>query len=300
MEPWLLFTFGAATAQTARFMLQKQLKTAGLSNGGATFARFVYSAPLVGLGLWLYTSATGHAPPALNARFWTFAVTGGLAQILATICVVALFSYRNFAVGITFKKSEVILTALAGFLVLGERLNSVGALAIGLGLIGVLLLSDPPGGSGHLLRRVANPAAGLGILSGVFFAVSAVGYSGATRALGEEDLVLRAALTLFWATAVQTLVLGAWLRWREPGEIMRVFSVWRVSALVGLTSMIGSFCWFSAFALQNVAYVFAVGQIEVILSIAATALFFREPISGREYGGMAVLTASILILVLAL
>ena len=67
-----------------------------------------------------------------------------------------------------------------------------------------------------------------------------------------------------------------------------------------MASMAGSFCWFSAFAIQNVTYVYALGQIELILSIAASALFFKERITGREYGGMALLTAGILVLILFL
>ncbi len=297
MEPWLLFTFGAAIAQTIRFMLQKQLKTVGLSNGGATFARFVYSAPLVAVMIVIYASLSGQSFPHLSSGFWAFAVTGGIAQILATICVVAVFSYRNFAVGITLKKSEVVLTAIAGFLVLGETVSWIGGIAIGIGLAGVLILSDPPEGQGRILSRLMNPAAGLGILSGVFFAISAVGYGGATRSLETGDLILRAGFTLAWVTALQTMILGAWLLWREQGEIGRVFGACRISAPVGVTSMIGSFCWFSAFAIQNVAYVFAVGQVELIFSILASALFFKERIISREYLGIGVLAFGIILLV---
>ena len=65
-----------------------------------------------------------------------------------------------------------------------------------------------------------------------------------------------------------------------------------------LTSLGGSFCWFIAFTLQNAAYVKALGQVELLLSIAATTLFFHEKISPREWAGMAVLVGSILMLVL--
>ncbi|MHC0054416.1 hypothetical protein [Actibacterium sp. D379-3] len=40
MEFWVTVTLAAAAAvQTVRFMLQKQLKGAGLSTGGAAFSR---------------------------------------------------------------------------------------------------------------------------------------------------------------------------------------------------------------------------------------------------------------------
>ena len=49
MDAWIFLSLGAALAQTVRFMLQKQLRATRLSTGGATFARFIYSAPLVAL-----------------------------------------------------------------------------------------------------------------------------------------------------------------------------------------------------------------------------------------------------------
>ena len=199
--------------------------------------------------------------------------------------------------GITFKKTEVILTAVAGFLILGDSVSSWGAVALGIGFLGVLWLSDPPGGGGRW--RFLNRAAGLGLLSGVFFAVSAVGYRGAVLALDGGDTALRAGVSLAMVTAMQTVILGGWLTWREPGQVAAVLRNWRSAGRVGVLSMIGSFCWFAAFSLQNAAYVFAIGQIELIFSIFAAVLVFREKITPREFLGMGVITLSIVVLVAA-
>ena len=64
--------------------------------------------------------------------------------------------------------------------------------------------------------------------------------------------------------------------------------------------MAGSFCWFTAFTLQNAAYVNALGQVELILSLFASVLVFRERVSRRELAGICVLGASILGLILAI
>lgn len=298
MEAWIPITIAAAAAQTLRFMVQKHLRATALSTAGATWARFLYSAPLIAAGVWAYGSATGQAAPDVGSGFWVYAVAGGLAQILATMCVVALFGRRNFAVGITFKKTEVMLTVLVGFVVLGDRITLPGALAIGIGFVAVLWLSDPPEASGRGLRRLFNRSAAIGLLSGFLFAVSGVGYRGAVLALEGGDTGLRAGTALAFVTAAQTLGLGAWLLWREPGQAGSVLRAWRVAGLVGLFSMIGSFCWFAAFALQNAAYVFALGQVEIAFSILVATLVFRERIAGREAAGMALLTGSILLLVL--
>lgn len=297
MELWIIVTLAAAFFQTLRFMLQKHLSGLSLSAAGATFARFLYSAPLVALGVGLYLTLTGAAFPTVPASFWPYAIAGGVSQILATVFVVMLFKSRNFAVGITFKKTEVIQTVFVGLVVLGEGVSPIGFAAILLGLIGVLVLSGAPE-EAFSLRGLWNRATGLGLASGLFFAVSGVGYRGATLELASDDPFLRAGVTLALVTVMQTVLMVLWLMARERGEIRRVVSAWRMAGLVGITSMLGSFCWFTAFTLQNAAYVNALGQVELLFSIMATVFVFRERISGREGFGIVLLTGSILTLVL--
>ena len=298
MEPWVLVTLGAATAQTARFMLQKKLRGGTLSTAGSTFARFIYSAPVVVLAAFAYAQASGQRPAGLDGTFWAYAVTGGISQILATMCVVALFTQRHFAVGITFKKTEVILAALIGLVVLGEGISALSLVAILIGFAGVVALSDPPEGGVPGIGRFWNRAAGLGLLSGALFGVSGVAYRGASLSLDTGDAVLRALVTLACVTTFQTLAMAVWLAWRERGEIGRVLAAWRVAGLVGLTSMVGSFCWFLAFTLQTVALVKAVGQVEILLSVCAGWLVFGERVTRREAQGLVLLAISIVMLVL--
>lgn len=300
MEPWILITIGAASAQTFRFMLQKRLKGMALSTAGATFARFIYSAPLVAVIAISYAIATGQGAPGIPASFWPYMLAGGISQILATMCVVALFSYRNFAVGITFKKTEVLLSALFGFIILGDTFTTLTITAMLIGFAGVVLLSDQPEMSGPWHRRIFSRATALGIGAGVLFGISGNGYRGASLSLADGDVFYRAIITLAVVTAFQTLAMALWLAWRERGEIMRVMSAWRVAGLVGVTSMIGSICWFTAFTLQNAAYVNAVGQIELLFSLIIGALVFGEKVSAREWQGLLLLTLSIVMLVLLL
>ena len=300
MELWIVVTIAAAFFQTVRFMLQKLLSASALSSAGATFARFLYSAPLVVVFLALYCVATDSLLPATTLRYWLFALSGGLSQILATLCVVMLFQSRNFAVGITFKKTEVIQTALVGWVLLGESISSLGVGVIVIGLIGVLMLSETPGLGGDWWRRICNRASGLGVLSGFLFAVSGVCYRGATLELVSEDPLLRAGMTLACVTSAQLIAMALWLRLFEPGQISAVWGARRTAAWIGLTSMAGSFCWFTAFTLQTVAYVNALGQIELVFSLLATVFFFKEPITRRELYGLGVLSVSILGLIMVI
>ncbi|GGX53334.1 membrane protein [Tateyamaria omphalii] len=300
MALWIPISVAAAMFQTLRFMLQRQLSLGTLSASGATLARFLYSAPLIAVLIVLYMRSTGTVWPAFGPQFWMFAAVGGLAQILATVATVSLFKARNFAVGITFKKTEVIQAVLVGWIVLGDAVSWLGFAAIGLGLVGVLLLSAPPEPVRWDWRDMANRATGLGLAAGLLFAVSGVSYRGASLSLGLDDPIARAGLTLAAVTAMQTVAMVLWLRWRDPGQVRAVWSARKVAVWVGLMSMAGSFCWFFAFTLQSAAYVKAVGQIELVMSALVSVLLFREAITSREWIGMAVLLGSILLLVLAI
>ncbi len=293
MELWIFFAVFAALAQTVRFAVQKVLSGGTLTPAAATWARFVWSFPLAALLTFTYANATGQDLPRVGPGFWPHALSGGVFQILATICTVSLFKLRAFALGITFKKPEVMLTAVVGFALLGDTVTWPGAAAIALGFLGVVLLSDPPEG-GSLLNR----AAALGLLSGVFFALSAVTYRGATLAMQTGDTLLTAGATLTVVTLWQTLALGVWLRWKEPGQITATFRQWRQTSIVGAFSLLGSWGWFAAFSLMNAAYVFAVGQVELIFSLSVGAFWFRERLRWREWVGMGILAISILTIAL--
>ncbi|GLQ25967.1 DMT family transporter [Sulfitobacter pacificus] len=297
---WILISLTAAVFQTVRFMLQKHLATATLSAAGATFSRFFYALPFVTLLLLAYLAVENATLPEVGAGFWGFGLLGACSQITATVCAVLLFKQRNFAVGMTFTKTEVIQTVLVGWLLLGEGVSAFGFVAIAIGIVGLLLLSAVPNATGFKLRDLGNRASALGIASGVLFAFSAVSYRGATLAVAADDPFLRAGLTLTVVVAMQTVIMLVWLRLREPGQIGAVWRARKVAVWIGLTSMAGSLCWFIAFALQNAAYVKAVGQVEIIFSIAASVLFFREKISAREWLGMAILLVSILLLILVI
>ena len=299
MDLWIVASISAALFQTVRFMLQKVLSVGVLSTAGSTFSRFAYSAPFVWslllCGMWLGDESF----PVLTGYFWLQATLGGLAQIMATACVVALFRQRNFAVGITFKKTEVILTALVGLVFFGEAVSLVGWIAILIGLAGVLLLSRTPGLDEGLWASLTNRATGLGLAAGLLFAVSATTYRAASLEIASDDPWLRAGVTLACVISLQCLSMLLWLRLREPGQISAVWQARKVAVWIGLTSLGGSFGWFLAFTLQTAAYVKAVGQIELIFSIMATVLFFKENISIRELFAVGCLAISILVFVLA-
>ena len=298
MDIWILATLAAAFFQTLRFMLQKVLSTSQLSAVGATAARFFYSMPVIWVLVVGYLLASDATIPEIESQFWGAAAFGGLTQILATICVVALFKSRNFAVGMTFKKTEVLQTVFVSAVLLGELVSFYGFVAILVGGLGVLLVSDQKSLNSTWRSRILHRASGLGVLSGFLFALSGVSYRAASLGVVAEDPFSRAAVTLLCVITWQSVVMFLWLRWRDPSQLGALWAARKSAGLVGLTSLAGSYMWFVAFTSQNAAYVNAVGQIELIFSIMASRLVFREKITAREMWGIITITASVLALIL--
>ncbi len=300
VELWIPITLAAAFFQTLRSALQKHLK-ARLSTAGATYVRFLYAWPLVLLYLWGLTRFAGLPVPEPNPVFFLYCLLGGIAQILFTFFLIWMFSFRNFAVGTTFSKTEVVLVAVLGFLILGDRLTLAAAAAIGLSLIGVVALSAAHGEislRGLFLGLGEKPTL-IGLTSGLFLGASVVFFRAAALSLGGEGFLVQAASALAVSVLLQTALMSLYLRLREPGQITAVLRNWRSGIWVGLAATLASICWFSALTLQNAAYVRALGQVELVFTLLASGLFFKERSNPVELAGIALIVAAILILVLA-
>ena len=299
MELWVPVTLAAAFMQNLRSALQKHLK-GSLSTSGATFCRFIYAVPLALAYVALLGEGFGFEWPDPNPRFALFAMVGGVTQITATALLVYLFSLRNFAVGTTYSKTETVQAAVFGLVILGEPISFAAALAIGISLVGVMLISVAR--SRLTLRNLflgwTGRAAFIGVLSGTFFGLSAVAYRAASLSLGGEGFLMQAAFTLACVVVFQTAVMAVWIRLREPGELSRVIGRWRVASLVGVSGMLGSAAWFTAMTLENAAYVRAVGQVELVFTLVASYFFFRERSTALELVGIVLIVGGIVILLL--
>ena len=139
----------------------------------------------------------------------------------------------------------------------------------------------------------------IGFLCAACLGASVVFFRGGSLALSHDNVAMAAGFTFAVSVVLQTVMMGVWMLWREPGQIGAVLRHWRWAAPVGLAGALGSVCWFTAFTLQNAAYVRAVGQIELVFTFIATVVFFRERVSRMEILGILLVIGAILLLLLA-
>jgi drug/metabolite transporter (DMT)-like permease len=303
MELWALITVGSAFLQNLRSTLQKHLK-GRMGTTGATFVRFGFGLPFAFLYLAILHLGLGRPLPVPGATFAVWSLIGAFAQIAATFLLVHLFSFRNFAVGTAYSRTEPAQAALLALLLFGETIGLGTVAAILVSILGVMLISvartalTPM----SLVTSVGSPTALVGLASGFFFGISAIAYRTASLSLApslpEPDAVTQAGYTLCIVITVQTLSMFAWMAWRDRTELARVRSAWKVSALVGFVGATASFGWFTAMTLQQAAVVKALAQVEMLFTFASAVLFFKEKINRLEIAGCVLIVFGVLLLVL--
>ena len=304
METWVVITVAAAFFQNIRSSMQKHLKGV-MGTTGATFVRFGYGIPFALLYLGLLVLLLGKPLPTPNAGFFLWATIGGLAQITAQFLLVHLFSFRNFAVGTAYSRTEPAQAALFGLIVLGERATLGTMLAIVISVFGVMLISVARTvvSLRALATSVASRTALIGLLSGTFFGLSAVSYRSASLALAptlpEPDYMTQASFTLAFVILLQTVLMLGWMLMRDRAELVRVGKAWRPALVVGFVGATASFGWFMAMTLQQAAVVKALAQVEMLFTFASTVFVFKESINRLEIAGCLLIVLGVLLLLVA-
>ena len=295
---WILFTLFAAFMQALRTGLQKKLSSHA-SAMTTTIARYFYAVPLA----WIYllVQAHWHQQPLQmpQVSFFMFATCAATAQILATWLMVRLFQERNFAIGISYAKTEAIMVALLGVTLFGESLNMMGWISVLIGSVGIILLSPmlkmktgQRSIKDWIMQLLFSRSALLGIASGICFALTSLWVREASLTLEGSPLV-SAATTLVSVLTIQWLVSMLYQLWRAPKQINELFRFWPWVLGVGVTSMCGSIGWFTAMTLEHPALVKTLGQVEFFFTLIIALRVFKERFSCAEYCGMAAILLSV-------
>ena len=291
METWVLITVAAAFFQNVRSTLQKYLK-GRIGTTGATFVRFGFGLPFAFLFLAILYHGMGYPLPEFNVAFASWVVLAALAQIAAQALLIHLFSFRNFAVGTAYSRTEPAQAALFGLIFLSETVSWAALLAIAISVARTQL--NPSA----LFLSLASRSVAIGLCSGTFFGIAAVAYRGASLSLQGPNFLVQGAATLCAAITFQTIIMLVFITIRDPGELRRIAAAWKPALAVGFVGATASFGWFTAMTLEKAAIVKAVAQIEMLFTFASTILVFKERINKREMAGCLAIVGGILLLLI--
>ena len=294
IEIWIPITIFAAFSQNLRSIYQKKLQK-NMSNISSTYTRFLFGLPFVLIYfLFLYNfSNSKFLVSNINITFLLYCLIGGISQIIATFLLLKIFRTNNFSVATSYSKTEPIQAAFFGFILLSDPISFIGLIGIIIGLIGIMITSIK---KNDLRINFFNLSVFYGLLSGSLFGLSAVLFRGASHSLFSIDYMLTSSFTLLIAIGIQTLILTIYILLKDIKQFYLLYFSLKDGLIVGFFGALASICWFYAMSVQNVAYVRALGQIELIFTILASILYFKEKIIASEILGVLITLIGILII----
>lgn len=279
--------------QAVRTAGQKQL-TLHLNSMATTGVRYIFALPFAWFYLYWIVDYRQVAVPILNSQFLQYALIACVMQIIGTVCLVAAFKYRNFAVATSLAKTEAIQVAIVGAILFSQSLSFWGWISVFVGVIGIIIVSKVKFNYQDIFQ---NPGAGFGLAAGLGLAITTLLIRESSLAL-HTDLMVSAAVTLVFMITVQSLLSVIYTVIQDKSQLKSMAINWRLCLFVGVTSVLGSIGWFTGASYQNAAYVKALGQVEFFITLILTYRFFKEKISLKEYIGMFLIVVSVLILLL--
>jgi len=276
---WILFTLGAIVMQTVRNALQSKLSGA-VNTSGVTLSRFILAPPIALVYLLILYSSSASQVPEFSGSFITVIFCASLLQIAATSLMVILFKQKNFAIGAGLAKSEALVAGVVGMLFFGSYLTPLGWAGILVGAIAVFVLS-----SGNRLHGISVKTMVIGLACGTCFALTSLLVREASHMLNVQHTVA-AAWVLLWVLCVQTISLSGYIALTKPFVFRQLTNAKKQVLAISTVSCLGSICWFTAMALQHVALVKTLGQLEVLLTLVLSHYWLKNTVTKREIAGL--------------
>ena len=276
---WILFTLGAVVMQTVRNALQSKLSGV-VNTSGVTLSRFILAPPIALVYLLILYSSSASQVPEFSGSFIAVILCASLLQIAATSLMVILFKQKNFAIGAGLAKSEALVAGVVGMLFFGSYLTPLGWAGIVIGAIAVFVLS-----SGNRLHGISVKTMVIGLACGTCFALTSLLVREASHMLNVQHTVA-AAWVLLWVLCVQTISLSGYIALTKPFVFRQLTNAKKQVLAISTVSCLGSICWFTAMALQHVALVKTLGQLEVLLTLILSHYWLKNAVTKREIAGL--------------
>ena len=289
---WIIFTLIGATLQTFRNLEQKNLNKK-LDTLTVSWSRFILPLPFAIVAVLTTFSQ-------VSSDFILYCVITGFCQIAGNFLLLRTIQSKNFSIGVAFYKTELLQTMVLGLLLFDEQISFTGFCAIMVTMIGVILMSNFTVAN---RKKFFDQAAFFGILSGLFFSISAFNLKFASEVLinGGDGVAAASIKTLLWVIAIQNLLffLVKSSQKRFISDLKNLFAAENKASFfkMGLLSFVGSAFWFAAYAIGNVIYIKAIGQIEMLLAVLISHWHLKERHSLKEVLGIALTAIGILTLI---
>jgi uncharacterized membrane protein len=229
-------------------------------------------------------------------------ITGSL-QIAGNFALLKTFKSKNFSIGVAFYKTEVLQALIVGLIFFNQLISFAGFVIILFTTFGVFLMSNISFRGGIKNFSFSQPAVIYGLLSGFFFSITAFHLKFASEnltAIGYNNFTSPITV-LLWVITIQNIIFITikTCQGRLTSDLKKLFLAENKRSFIktSILSFFGSLFWFIAFAIGNVVYVKAVGQIEMVFAVLASHFYLKEKHRSREFLGIAITASGIILLI---
>ena len=283
---WILFAFGSALFAGLTSVLAK----CGIKQTNSDVATAIRTV-IVLLFSWLMVAIVGSAPTmtTLSAKTWIFLILSGFATGASWLCYFRALQLGDVNKVVPIDKSSTVLTMLLALIFLGESITWLKCIALVLIGAGTLLMIEKKTAAQAKTenRRWLLYA----VLSAIFASLTSIlgkiGIDGVESNLG---------------TAIRTgvVLVMAWIIVFVKGEQSAVKQVPKMElgfiALSGLATGGSWLCYYKALQDGLASVVVPVDKLSILVSIAFSALVFKEHLSKKAALGLCLIVAGTLLM----
>jgi len=262
---------GAATSFGIMAALIKLAHQAGISTVEQIFYRFAFGLPplLAWMALTRNFGAWRTERPMLH-------LTRGLLGLATMSLAFMALAYLPLAEAATIGFVAPLFSVMLSALILGEAVGRYRWSAVGIGFLGVLIVTRPAGT--HL------PPAGLALAL-----ASAMGVAGVTITIRQMGRTEDATTTVLWFTGFAMLATGLLLPFFQEAHDARQ---WLILAAIGLAGGIGQLFLTSSLRFAPVPVVVPFDYVQLLWAVLLGWLIWATHPAASTWAGAAVIVAS--------
>lgn len=287
---WLLFACGSALFAGLTAVLAK----CGIKKTDSDVATAIRTAVVL-LFSWLMVRIVGSAPTitAISAKTWIFLILSGLATGASWLCCFRALQRGDVNKVVPIDKSSTILTILLAMIFLGEPLSWIKGVAVALIAVGTFLMIEKKAVSDG--KQAKKSWLLYAVLSAVFASLTSIlgkiGIDGVESNLGtaiRTGVVLIMAWLLVFVKRKQQALKA--VPKNELGYI----------CLSGLATGGSWLCYYKALQDGLASVVVPIDKLSILVSIAFSALVFKERLSKKAALGLLLIVVGTLMMVISI
>lgn len=287
---WVVFAFGSALFAGLTSILAKcgiRKTDSDAATAIRTFVVLIFS--------WIMVLIAGSAPTITNlgAKTWIFLVLSGLATGASWLCYFRALQLGDVNKVVPIDKSSTILTILLALIFLGEKITWLKGAAIVLIGAGTFLMIEKKAADGE--KKEKKSWLIYAVLSAVFASLTSIlgkiGIEGVESNLG---------------TAIRTgvVLIMAWLIVFIKGKQHTLKSIPKKELLFICLSGIATggswLCYYKALQDGLASVVVPIDKLSILVSIAFSAIVFKERLSKKAAAGLVLIVAGTLMMLIKL